>query len=113
MSLWRHRPVVAIDFSRVRVLFRKRSEIYSRLCGTVLMPVLSQPADDDHGRQRQDEAGDDFVDAAQAEKVFVPAGGYPDDDGHGADRSEEHTSELQSRGHLVCRLLLEKKNDAR
>src|SRR5690625_6738444 len=27
-----------------------------------------------------------------------------------ARRSEEHTSELQSRGHLVCRLLLEKKN---
>src|SRR5215208_8510745 len=26
-------------------------------------------------------------------------------------RSEEHTSELQSRGHLVCRLLLEKKKD--
>src|SRR5439155_13743483 len=25
-----------------------------------------------------------------------------------AERSEEHTSELQSRGHLVCRLLLEK-----
>src|SRR5690625_735670 len=25
-------------------------------------------------------------------------------------RPEEHTSELQSRGHLVCRLLLEKKN---
>src|SRR2546429_7064598 len=31
--------------------------------------------------------------------------------GRGA-RSEEHTSELQSRLHLVCRLLLEKKNDA-
>src|SRR5690625_7621724 len=27
----------------------------------------------------------------------------------GSERSEEHTSELQSRGHLVCRLLLEKK----
>src|SRR6266702_7695527 len=27
----------------------------------------------------------------------------------GSVRSEEHTSELQSRGHLVCRLLLEKK----
>src|SRR5690625_5843750 len=26
-------------------------------------------------------------------------------------RSEEHTSELQSRGHLVCRLLLETKNN--
>src|SRR5439155_25164698 len=28
-------------------------------------------------------------------------------------RSEEHTSELQSRGHLVCRLLLEKKKESR
>src|SRR3712207_7251501 len=28
----------------------------------------------------------------------------------GADRSEEHTSELQSRHYLVCRLLLEKNN---
>src|SRR5690625_5881963 len=27
---------------------------------------------------------------------------------HRDERSEEHTSELQSRGHLVCRLLLEK-----
>src|SRR5690625_6105342 len=32
--------------------------------------------------------------------------------GHGRQRrSEEHTSELQSRGHLVCRLLLEKKKN--
>src|SRR5690625_5981823 len=29
--------------------------------------------------------------------------------GRPGNRSEEHTSELQSRGHLVCRLLLEKK----
>src|SRR2546422_4256287 len=29
---------------------------------------------------------------------------------HAVVRSEEHTSELQSRLHLVCRLLLEKKN---
>src|SRR5207253_11486924 len=35
------------------------------------------------------------------ERVRVPLG---------VVRSEEHTSELQSRGHLVCRLLLEKKN---
>src|SRR2546422_8173722 len=33
------------------------------------------------------------------------AGGFPEND----TRSEEHTSELQSRLHLVCRLLLEKK----
>src|SRR5690625_5902492 len=29
------------------------------------------------------------------------------------ERSEEHTSELQSRGHLVCRLLLEEKKNHR
>src|SRR2546422_6519083 len=32
-----------------------------------------------------------------------------DADAIGRERSEEHTSELQSRLHLVCRLLLEKK----
>src|SRR5436305_6275870 len=37
--------------------------------------------------------------------VGAPPGGS----GH-VKRSEEHTSELQSRPHLVCRLLLEKKN---
>src|SRR3712207_7525555 len=37
-----------------------------------------------------------------------PGGG----EGHGPERvrSEEHTSELQSRQYIVCRLLLEKKN---
>src|SRR5690554_7312639 len=39
-------------------------------------------------------------------EVRVVLGGGPDQE----DRSEEHTSELQSRPHLVCRLLLEKKN---
>src|SRR3712207_8968387 len=34
-----------------------------------------------------------------------------DGDPHRADRSEEHTSELQSRQYLVCRLLLEKKKN--
>src|SRR3712207_7970565 len=32
-------------------------------------------------------------------------------EGHQEERSEEHTSELQSRQYLVCRLLLEKKNN--
>src|SRR3712207_7593611 len=36
----------------------------------------------------------------------LAAAGRPDQDD---DRSEEHTSELQSRQYLVCRLLLEKK----
>src|SRR5207253_7654728 len=38
---------------------------------------------------------------------FGKPAGNPGADG--PRRSEEHTSELQSRGHLVCRLLLEKK----
>src|SRR5690625_5425710 len=33
----------------------------------------------------------------------------PNNSGQRLRQSEEHTSELQSRGHLVCRLLLEKK----
>src|SRR5690625_4486029 len=51
--------------------------------------------------------------------TYPESGNYPND-GNGSDhdslglfqmrpRSEEHTSELQSRGQLVCRLLLEKK----
>src|SRR5690554_7472351 len=35
--------------------------------------------------------------------------GFDRSDPVGRERSEEHTSELQSRPHLVCRLLLEKK----
>src|SRR5690625_1248864 len=41
--------------------------------------------------------------------VYIPERGYEDK----INRSEEHTSELQSRGHLVCRLLLEKKKRKR
>src|SRR5439155_26591854 len=51
-------------------------------------------------------------DAAADGGVIVPdAGGvtFPLTVTVQGDRSEEHTSELQSRGHLVCRLLLEKK----
>src|SRR2546422_9964795 len=38
-----------------------------------------------------------------------PGNGRELAEGSGVKRSEEHTSELQSRLHLVCRLLLEKK----
>src|SRR5690625_7049764 len=41
----------------------------------------------------------------------VQAGAYARMVTGGPLRSEEHTSELQSRGHLVCRLLLEKKKN--
>src|SRR2546428_8405449 len=41
--------------------------------------------------------------------VELLEGAGPRKDGHHRQRSEEHTSELQSRSDLVCRLLLEKK----
>src|SRR5690625_5894625 len=47
----------------------------------------------------------------EAEAIIVKLQSQWELDGLGPwMRSEEHTSELQSRGHLVCRLLLEKKN---
>src|SRR3712207_6896806 len=48
--------------------------------------------------------GEDY--GAQDEEVKLPAQVQPD------CRSEEHTSELQSRQYLVCRLLLEKKKNS-
>src|SRR5439155_23890112 len=56
-----------------------------------------------------------FVDSARKTYVDFNRTGVPlveivtEPDLRTAARSEEHTSELQSRGHLVCRLLLEKK----
>src|SRR5437870_4102471 len=52
-------------------------------------------------------------DVRRASAPLPTAGGVedlkvPDHDAMPEGRSEEHTSELQSRGHLVCRLLLEK-----
>src|SRR5690348_18009847 len=48
-------------------------------------------------------------DVAGWRKIVAVAAGSTHTLGLRADRSEEHTSELQSPVHLVCRLLLEKK----
>src|SRR2546422_6976491 len=47
--------------------------------------------------------------AARARRSAAPGGERAVPRADVLDRSEEHTSELQSRLHLVCRLLLEKK----
>src|SRR3712207_9353607 len=72
---------------------------------------LQRVAEQHRDRHRPDAAGDrrdrarDLADLRERdiaeEPVVAPV--HP-------DRSEEHTSELQSRQYLVCRLLLEKKN---
>src|SRR5207302_3007484 len=54
-----------------------------------------------------------FVEAVDHDRVAQEAIGLEDVEcelAMGVPRSEEHTSELQSRENLVCRLLLEKKN---
>src|SRR5437660_7664046 len=43
------------------------------------------------------------------QNIIVGTGNTFEETNTAVGRSEEHTSELQSRGHLVCRLLLEKK----
>src|SRR5687768_18114453 len=66
---------------------------------------------DERGEARRDSVVEDAVDALLERDPGEGTG----DGGGGAGRrrrgrrSEEHTSELQSRLHLVCRLLLEKK----
>src|SRR5690625_5943056 len=55
-------------------------------------------------------AATDFVRYGVNTKVMMTALKAAEPQSQSAQRSEEHTSELQSRGHLVCRLLLEKKN---
>src|SRR3712207_7044148 len=61
-----------------------------------------------------DDARGGRPDGLHGDPVAAGAGGAaaeraPADRGADASRSEEHTSELQSRQYLVCRLLLEKK----
>src|SRR3712207_8537846 len=50
--------------------------------------------------------------AGRTRPVTIAASRVADGEG-GSSRSEEHTSELQSRQYLVCRLLLEKKKNTR
>src|SRR3712207_6908219 len=52
-----------------------------------------------------------LVAQARARRLGRAADGLNHLDAPRARRSEEHTSELQSRQYLVCRLLLEKKNN--
>src|SRR2546429_7219116 len=66
---------------------------------TLFRSALQPPAEDGHGRAQLMGDGRAPEGALLRHAFQAP----------GQARSEEHTSELQSRLHLVCRLLLEKK----
>src|SRR3712207_7693946 len=82
---------------------------YTTLFRSTLLGLLRHMTDVERGWFRVDAAGGDappiYYDDANPDGEF--------DDVDTADRSEEHTSELQSRQYLVCRLLLEKTNTLR
>src|SRR5256885_12854152 len=85
-------------------LFRSvRSDLKYRVGGCVHDPGtrrrLLGSVTIDHLRPATDDVADDLASCLLCETID--------------HRSEEHTSELQSPCNLVCRLLLEKKNDSR
>src|SRR5258707_11836291 len=72
-------------------------------------PAADQPHHLGHGRGLTTSPGvavGDVLEDDVHELAWCPAGAFAVDV---RERSEEHTSELQSRQYLVCRLLLEKK----
>src|SRR5258705_8558495 len=76
---------------------------------TTLFRSVDQP---ERLREHALRPGEGFLADRDGVVFAARAGGAPVGAGRqreGADRSEEHTSELQSLRHLVCRLLLEKK----
>src|SRR3712207_7461726 len=69
------------------------------------------PAPPEPDRDRRQARARDRPTALRGRPALADAAGDPPQ-GRRAARSEEHTSELQSRQYLVCRLLLEKKKKA-
>src|SRR5690625_6130406 len=101
--------------SRFRVASTPWLVVVNRLARASASMFSQAPAADEVFRARRRQLPALTWPGVRHRSVVAPRSGRPqllahdDDDGDGAVRSEEHTSELQSRGHLVCRLLLEKK----
>src|SRR3989442_6321815 len=86
---------------------------YTTLFRSVYCPVHAGRAEMDRRARRRSSAHWAVrlrIDRTRVAGQPVPHGA--DHAGANARRSEEHTSELQSRPHLVCRLLLEKKTES-
>src|SRR5258708_17802996 len=85
-------------------LFRSRDQLDDLLARHAVVERAPDVAADLVGPVERNKRGD----GDEAPVALGKPGPLPDVAEH--DRSEEHTSELQSPDHLVCRLLLEKKN---
>src|SRR5207247_7485213 len=103
------RPGVSLDLHDLRARFYKRSVIVRE--GDAYFRI--QRAEDLLGewqtRANERLSGEDFSPRRRPWRYHCRGRGVPGADIFFQCRSEEHTSELQSRVDLVCRLLLEKK----
>src|SRR5687768_17928670 len=81
---------------------------YTTLFRSVLLPIKTVPALDH--RVAIVRHGDRGIPQFRRARQVWPENPTCEDTREFLDRSEEHTSQLQSRLHLVCRLQLEKKN---
>src|SRR5947209_11124296 len=84
-----------------------RSEVGERP-GVDVAPIARPPVEHAQGTDAEAIGRLDRVAGVEPESVLAH-GGAVGEQRVGGERSEEHTSELQSRQYLVCRLLLEKK----
>src|SRR5690625_1309231 len=85
------------------------SAITGTSAGAILGTVIAQSADHEGQRARLAQLDEIWRQMRSSSDMFQELPWFARLRERGPVRSEEHTSELQSRGHLVCRLLLEKK----
>src|SRR5687768_18306833 len=101
-------PCFVVFFSMIRPPPRSTLFPYTTLfrSGRCQARVVQRRGD----RQRAGAPLGDAEILGERQRAYAPADCLPPSHLQaGGERSEEHTSELQSRLHLVCRLLLEKK----
>src|SRR5690625_2452692 len=92
-------------------LVEKSNQMYEELLEKEIIPEIERESPDELSTEELGNIVEKLNDKVKVfdEKIEVNEVGSERKQLRSARRSEEHTSELQSRGHLVCRLLLEKK----
>src|SRR5690625_6169390 len=96
----------SIEFAPGKVLSVETGRIARQADGAVMVRMGDTMVLSTAVSAKEAKEGQDFFPlVVDLRESFTAGGRFPG----GFLRSEEHTSELQSRGHLVCRLLLEKK----
>src|SRR5205814_8478264 len=98
-----------LQHPRTPTLFPYTTLFRSGACGLTLLPYLDGERTPNLPAARGLLAGLTRANATPANLARAAVEGMLCGLADGLDRSEEHTSELQSLRHLVCRLLLEKK----